>query len=253
MFPSVTISLKRVFKGTPVEGVVRKLRRFRRIADPAFTIVEAENKGIERIIDQTLELGDNAIDVGCHMGEILARILKRSPYGTHHAFEPIPSQAKWLKKKFPKAKVHEIAVSDYQGEAEFLHNVDNPAYSSLKDKSGPGNRKKIRVRVDTLDNVVGTDRVLKFLKVDVEGGELGVFRGALQLVKKNKPIVVFEFTKHASAAFGTSPADVYDFLTNEATLKVYSISGYLKGDAPLSREEFLDFADQYKGYNFVAA
>jgi FkbM family methyltransferase len=253
MFPSVITSLKRVFKGTPVEGVVRKLRRLRHIGDPAFTIVEAENKGIERIIDQTLELGDNAIDVGCHMGEILARILKRSPDGTHHAFEPIPSQATWLKKKFPKAKIHEIALSDYQGEAEFLHKVNNPAYSSLKDESGPGNREKIKVRVDTLDNVVGADSALKFLKVDVEGGELGVFRGALQLIKKNQPLIVFEFTKHASAAFGTSPADVHDFLTHEAGLKVYSISGYLEGSAPLSSEEFLDFAEQYKGYNFVAA
>jgi FkbM family methyltransferase len=253
MFSSVTTGLKRVFKGTPVESVVRKLRRLRHIGDPSVVIIEAEEKGIQRIIMQTLGPGDDAIDVGCHMGEVLAQILKYSPEGTHHAFEPIPAQAAWLQKKFPKAKVHEIAVSDHQGEVEFLHNLDNPAYSSLKDESGPGNRKKIKVRVDTLENVVGTDHLLKFLKVDVEGGELGVFRGALQLIKKNKPVVVFEFTRHASAAFGTSPADIYDFLTNQAGLKIYSISAYLERGAPLSREEFIDFAEHYKGYNFVAA
>jgi hypothetical protein len=65
--------------------------------------------------------------------------------------------------------------------------------------------------------------------------------------------VVFEFTKHASAAFGTSPADIYFFLTSEAGLKVYSISGYLEQGAPLCWEEFLDFTEHYKGYNFVAS
>ena len=42
------------------------------------------------VIKRALNLNSNAIDIGCHKGEILVEILKNAPNGQHFAFEPIP-------------------------------------------------------------------------------------------------------------------------------------------------------------------
>lgn len=44
----------------------------------------------KEVIARSLKNNSNAIDAGCHKGEILDLILKHAPNGKHFAFEPIP-------------------------------------------------------------------------------------------------------------------------------------------------------------------
>jgi hypothetical protein len=50
------------------------------------------------------------------------------------------------------------------------------------------------VKVDTLDNYFSSadKRPVKFIKCDVEGHELEVFRGGEKILKKDMPILLFE-------------------------------------------------------------
>lgn len=52
------------------------------------------------VIAKSLKINSNAIDVGCHKGEILDLILKHAPSGKHYAFEPIPDFYNTLKLKY---------------------------------------------------------------------------------------------------------------------------------------------------------
>ena len=51
----------------------------------------------------------------------------------------------------------------------------------------------IQVEVDLLDNVIPPGMAIRFMKIDVEGGELGVFRGAARILRESLPVVVFEY------------------------------------------------------------
>jgi FkbM family methyltransferase len=73
----------------------------------------------------------NAIDIGAHRGTILREILHRAPAGEHHAFEPVPVYAARLRARFPQVAVHEVALSDHEGEARFIHVLGNPGMSSF--------------------------------------------------------------------------------------------------------------------------
>jgi len=62
----------------------------------------------------------NCIDIGAHKGEVLADIIKFAPAGKHIAIKALPELASRLRKRFPRADVHEMALSDQQCEAQFM-------------------------------------------------------------------------------------------------------------------------------------
>src|SRR5678816_318941 len=71
----------------------------------------------KEVIAQALKKNSNAIDVGCHKGEILDLILKYAPEGKHFAFEPIPDFYNALKIKYAtRSEVFPFALSDKPGE-----------------------------------------------------------------------------------------------------------------------------------------
>ncbi|HYC76703.1 MAG TPA: hypothetical protein VEI02_03645, partial [Planctomycetota bacterium] len=59
------------------------------------------------LIDRVLPVDGAAVDVGCHEGAVLRRILRRAPRGKHVAFEPLPAYAARLRSEFPGVEVRE--------------------------------------------------------------------------------------------------------------------------------------------------
>ena len=64
------------------------------------------------------------------------------------------------------------------------------------------------------------DFPIHFMKIDVEGAELQVLRGAIQTILKYKPVIVFEHGLGAADHYGTKPEDIYDFLVSECGLSI---------------------------------
>jgi FkbM family methyltransferase len=117
-------------------------------------------------------------DVGANVGQSARRFLTAYPAARIYSFEPLPSIFAELVRNVasdPHVTCLNIGLSDREGAAIMIEDAD---CSSIR-TAGPGQE----VQVRTLDSVCvehGVDRI-DFLKIDTEGHDLAVLRGAAQL------------------------------------------------------------------------
>lgn len=208
------------------------------------------------IIKKHLNNNSNCIDVGSHKGEILDLMLRYAPNGKHYAFEPIPYLFEELENNYKtKANIFPFALSDKDGESSFQLVKNAPAYSGIKkrryDISNP-EIEEIKVELKKLDNIIPKEDKISLIKIDVEGGEFDVLKGAIKILKRDKPIIIFECGKGASDFYGTNPKDIYTFLNNEIGLDIYTLKSFINNNQPLDNNEFVEYFDNNKEYYFVA-
>ena len=106
--------------------------------------------------------------------------------------------------RFRKIEVINAAVADISGPVSFFMAIDS---SSLLKSAVEGEREapkaqserkqKVTVQGVTLDEVAA-ERGIKigFMKVDVQGAEYNVLRGAIHILRRDKPVVNFEYTPY---------------------------------------------------------
>jgi FkbM family methyltransferase len=210
------------------------------------------------ILDKVLHENSNCIDIGCFKGEILQEVMKRSPKGTHVAFEPIPGFFNALKKKFRQKQltIHNIALSDQSGVTTFNYVVDAPAYSGIKKRDYDGKNPEIEVievTTDSLDHVLPTNYHVDLIKIDVEGAEFKVLKGAFNTMKNSRPIIIFEFGLGASDFYRVTPDDFYQYLATECGYQIYQLENFLKDVSPLNKDTFIEVYHSRKDYYFVAS
>lgn len=139
--------------------------------------------------------GATTIDVGANCG-LYTRELARLSQSVH-AFEPSQAMARLLRQtSAPNVAVHEIALSDRNGEAALLvpQGDGGPVHglASIEPQAGLMARPHVATNVPTarLDAVMQQD--VAFVKIDVEGHELSVLNGAVGLVKRSHPVFLVE-------------------------------------------------------------
>lgn len=177
----------------------------------------------------------NFIDVGAHAGEVLEIACRVAPHGHHIAYEPLPEFHGRLVARFPGCDVRQAALADATGSAAFTYVVDRPAVSGLRaraDLAGGGPTRRIEVRTERLDDVLPEGYVPRLLKIDVEGAELQVLRGAEETLRRHRPFVLLEHGL-AAASYGTRAEDVFDILAG-AGLRLFD----LDGEGPFTRDGF---------------
>lgn len=208
------------------------------------------------IMKKVIKPNSNCIDVGCHKGEILDEILQLAPNGKHFGFEPIPGLYNNLKNKYDdKATIYPYALADTNGKSTFQFVKNAPAYSGLKKRrydTDTPDIEEIEVEIKVLEELIPDSLKIHFVKIDVEGAEFGVLKGAKQLLKRDKPVIVFECGMGASDYYGTKPADVFSFMTNEIGLSVSTLKSFINNRKSLTAEEFTDFFNNNKEYYFIA-
>ncbi len=155
--------------------------------------------------------GAVVVDVGAHVGEHLEHFLEIAwPDGHVVAFEPIPSLADGLRRRFADRaailEIHEVALGAFEGRSEFVFATGTPGESGLKqrrfnrpDLAAPRN---IEVRVRRLDDCVGHLSRLDYVKIDVEGGEVDCLKGGLGTIERHRPIISTEYGAAGYAAYG---------------------------------------------------
>jgi FkbM family methyltransferase len=165
-----------------------------------------------------LSEGGVAVDAGANKGAYLYWMRKAvGPTGRVFAFEPQPGLARYLeavrtRMRWSNVAIRELALSDSSGR-RVLHvpGWENSPGASLEEAaaSAPGVRDR-HVETDTLDRqLAGAGRVA-LVKVDVEGHELAVFRGAARTLEESGPVVIFECEARHLA--GREPREVFAFL-----------------------------------------
>lgn len=222
----------------------------------AFTKNHRYDLQTKQIIRQ-LNPSGNSIDVGCHKGEILELLIKSSPQGHHFGIEPISEYYQQLKKDFSEHKNYtfiNIAASDEKGSSEFNFVVSNPSYSGLKkrDYDRPHEvDKTITVKTDLLDNVIPEGTPINLIKIDVEGAEMQVLKGAQNIIHRDKPLVIFEHGVGAANHYNTTPDMIFSFF-EKADMQISNLDAYLKKSKSLTKDEFNDQFYQKKNYYFIA-
>lgn len=210
-----------------------------------------------KIMQAAIKQNTNCIDVGAHKGELLQEMIKRAPLGRHYAFEPIPDLFAALEINFKgdNTTILPYALSDAKGETTFQHVVSNPAYSGIRKRSykHSENIKEITVRKERLDDVLPSDYRIGFMKIDVEGAEYEVIAGALEHIRRDRPVLIFEHGLGASEHYGTTPEALHDLLTQQCGLQIYLLDDYLQHAAPLAKSRFCEQFYQKLNYYFVAA
>ena len=123
------------------------------------------------------------------------------------AFEPMPAAFRLLQmntQDLANVTVEAKALSDHEGTAEFYVRDHGDTSSLLPDSDPVGSA--LEVNVTTLDQRLtlenGSLERVDLIKIDVEGAELEVLRGATETIKRFQPIVYFEFLPDYAQQYG---------------------------------------------------
>ncbi|MFX1449346.1 MAG: FkbM family methyltransferase [Promethearchaeota archaeon] len=180
-------------------------------------------------IARFLKPGMVALDIGANIGSHtlpMAKIVGTK--GKIIAFEPMKWALKKLKRNitlnnFNNIIIENIALSD---KTEFKEvwfrsswTVDN---TIINDANIPH-----EVQMETLDKYINTHHLKKvdFIKIDVDGYEFKVLRGAIETLKKFKPTMVVEIGDYTLKEVGDNLEDLIEFLFSLG-YKIYDVNHY---------------------------
>ena len=130
-----------------------------------------------------------------------------------------------------------------------------PAQSGLlrRPTDRPSEERVIDVEVETVDRLLPDHERIDLIKIDVEGAEVNVLRGARRTLRRWQPVVVFEHGVRTSKPYGTTPEMLFDLLADSG-LNVSLLDRWLEGGTPFTRQEFLhEKYDVRRHWMFVAA
>ena len=159
------------------------------------------DKKITWICRRVLRRGDLVLDIGANVGlvSLIAADLV-GPSGQVHAFEPQPGLVDMIRKSLAanalhSVTVHPFALSDSDRQATLFVPGSNSCYASLLDYNRPDDcpmEVEVKHSGAYLASVVGS-RQARLLKIDVEGHEAAVLRGARDYLNANPPdYILFE-------------------------------------------------------------
>lgn len=141
--------------------------------------------------------GDILFDVGAHVGTWTREALRLSPDKQLHLFEPSPRNFHILNQQNFPANVHlnPIALGAVKGISPFFLHPISSQQDSLYESRTVG-QEAIAVHKETLADYCAEkciDHIL-FLKIDTEGNDLEVLRGAHSFLAQEKiDIIQFEY------------------------------------------------------------
>ena len=161
------------------------------------------------------------MDVGANIGLMSLNILKFFPSTKIYAFEPGPHQRELLSKTVnansldKQVKIYDVALSDSNGTATFsVHSTAHASGDGFKDTKRAGNTKSISVKTQKLDDwwLLNGKPKVNFVKIDTEGAELLVLRGAINFLDQIKPTLLLELTSLNLRVYDYDHFDVLEFL-----------------------------------------
>jgi len=160
--------------------------------------------------------GDTVLDVGANIGYYTLNLARWvGPSGTVYAFEPDPTNFAILQKNvsvnsLKNVRIHNCALTDYDGDAILYRSKDNTGDYSLTPRFDDAARPVpvMTRRLDTLAREL--ERTPSFLKIDVQGFEPSVLLGGSHSLDrwKPKPSILFEFEPALLVRAGFAPADL---------------------------------------------
>ena len=217
--------------------VLERVRRFQTIPDDPFwfrleLLTNRHEPETTHLFQQYLQPGMTVLDIGAHVGyysRLSAQLI--GDQGKVFAFEPHPNTRTYLQKNtraYPNITIAPVAVSDEAGSAELFDYLMMSASGSLQydptmaelqqsqlgeQDVAPRIQENFPIRKYTVDKVVVDDYLnqrgieqVDFIKMDIEGAELGALRGMKNIILQSPGLhLVMEYNPRALQSFGHEP------------------------------------------------
>lgn len=178
-----------------------------------------EKEELELLIEvlATVPANSTFLDIGANLGWYGINVLKTFPEMSVYSFEAVPFTAKRMKDNFilnglDTTKIYNFGLYTENVNKTFYYDIIGSGASSMADLRELPTTKVINVEMKRLDDCGIKFKNVEFIKCDVEGSELFVFKGGLKLIEENKPIIFSEMLRKWSAKFGYTPNDIINLL-----------------------------------------
>ena len=196
------------------------------------------------LIERHIEKAEVFLDVGANIGHFAFYFKRKFPRLVCHLFEPIPWLGNCINKTVEENNLTEIyyhafPLMDRDGEQDiFIDTFNDGGHSLLKENISHRSRggASLKVQSQRLDSM-NFERV-DFIKVDIQGAEKRFVKGAVETIKKFRPVMLVEVAIDKVISF-------VDFLEAETGL-TYDI--FLAGkDGPISRLQLQEMKKSERG------
>ena len=164
------------------------------------------------IISNFKDKNKDSVDIGVYRGIYSYKL--SNEFKHVHSFEPNPLLYPFLKKNLTKIikniSLYNFAVSDSNGEINLKIPSRNKSIfktnyeeiyklgaATIHSANEINVYNKIKVKKIKLDDILG-DKIISFIKIDVEGHEREVINGSKNIIQKNKPILLVEIEERHS-------------------------------------------------------
>lgn len=128
------------------------------------------------------------VDVGANVGVVTAAALAKG--ATVYAFEPVPVYAAYTQRRFPEARVYEVALGEAPDRRLMWCDDTNLGWNTLTSEMTSPGMSGVNVRVMPLDLYPNIHPDV--MKIDTEGWEWAVIRGGHRTIETHRPVIVVE-------------------------------------------------------------
>lgn len=188
---------------------------------------------ISQILTSLVRPGSTCLDIGANMGWYTTLFQKfTGERGQVHAFEPVPPTFELLKRNVhlnepPRnVRVNNIALGDKEKDVELHLFPDLPDGHASIATFDRNDYETYQTRMSILDNYLAENQVgdIDLVKIDVEGSELMLLRGASILFEQeNPPILEIEMARSTAVEFNYLPNDLIEYISSKAKYRFYAI------------------------------
>lgn len=202
-------------------------------------IFERENM---RLLQAAVRPGTWYFDVGANIGLMSAPLLQTEPTLQVVSVEASPPTAAYLARTIAGSprrdrwRIVAKAVGAAEGEVEFhVSSESHGIFDGIRDTGRGHSTHPVKVPITTLDALwegFGRPEV-SAIKIDVEGAEAEVLRGALACLRATRPFVLLEWNRQNLAAYGCPPESLLE-LAAAVDCEVLNVPGLAPVTTPAS-------------------
>ena len=163
--------------------------------------------------DTVFDIGANFGWYSCHLAQLVGVAGRVHIIETTSAIDELKSNLT-LNKFEARCVLSQVALGEKEGtETLFIPQKLGTAFASLREHSY-GRTQRICVATQKLDDYVAANKIrdVNFMKIDVEGAEHLVLRGAENVLKQYSPVVMLELQRLHTEHFGYSPEELIGYL-----------------------------------------
>ncbi|MEH6607777.1 MAG: FkbM family methyltransferase [Halioglobus sp.] len=183
------------------------------------------------MIENLVSVDDTVFDIDANMGWYSINVAMSKRHCRVYSFEPIPETYSYLQKNFrinaiKNATAYEFGFSDSAGEIEFYYYKEGLINASSRNVSDREDVKVCKCTVKTLEEFSSElGSPVDFIKCDVEGAELLVYKGGMRTILRDRPIVFSEILRKWIAKFNYDPNEIFDLFRSDG-YRAFTASGY---------------------------